>query len=302
MRAPLLPFLLLLLLAGGCAAPQNRAPGGRLRITATTGMVQDAVRHITGDRADVQGLMRPGVDPHLYKAGRSDLDLLTDADLIVHNGLHLEGKMASLFHKIARYKPVWAMSDGLPPERIHHHGGAPDPHIWFDVSLWARAVAGLSERLQALDSANAGYYRENTQRYLVRLDSLHRAVQAAVAGIPPQRRVLITAHDAFGYFGEAYGMEVKGLQGISTLSDYGLRDITDLTAFIAARGIRAVFVEASVPERSIRAVVEGCRERGHEVIIGGSLFTDALDEPGRPAGTYIGMVHHNVRAIAENLK
>lgn len=284
---------------------KKEANEGRLEIVTTTGMIEDAVRNIAGDSADVTALMGPGVDPHLYKATQGDLGKLSSADVIFYNGLHLEGKMGEVLEKLARLKPVIAVAEGIPPARLRkvpEFNNNYDPHIWFDVSLWKEAVKQISNSLQEIDSSNASYYRKNTEKYLSELDSLHSWVREQIASIPEQQRIMITAHDAFGYFGEAYNIDVRGLQGISTLSEYGLRDVSELVNFIVENRIRAVFVETSVSERAINAVVEGARERGFDVKIGGNLYSDAMGEKGTDEGTYTGMVRANVETIVNALK
>jgi manganese/zinc/iron transport system substrate-binding protein len=284
---------------------RERDPGKAIKIVTTTGMIQDAIENIAGDHAEVIALMGPGVDPHLYKATHGDLERLTDADVIFYNGLHLEGKMGEVFEKLARLKPVVALGEEIPEgelRKVPGFQGAYDPHIWFDVNLWKSAVRAASTFLQEYDSTHADEYAARGEKYMLRLDSLHQAVKESIQEIPEQQRVLITAHDAFGYFGDAYGIEVRGLQGISTLSEFGLRDVTDLVNFIIARKVKAIFVETSVSQKSIEAVVEGCREKNWEVRIGGSLYSDAMGTAGTPEGTYIGMVNANVRTIVESLK
>jgi manganese/zinc/iron transport system substrate-binding protein len=281
------------------------ARSGPIRIVTTTGMIEDAVRNIVGEKGDVVALMGPGVDPHLYKATQGDLTKLTSADLIFYNGLHLEGKMVDAFEKISRTRKVVAVSDGIEESRLRRPAefkGNHDPHIWFDVKLWSSAVAKISEELIAFDSANAELYRANTVRYLAQLDSLDKWTREQIATIPVERRVLVTAHDAFGYFGRAYEIEVRGLQGISTVSEFGLADISNLVDMLVERKIKAVFIESSVPRRSIDAVVEGVRAKGHQIVIGGQLYSDAMGNKGTPDGTYIGMVRANVNKIVSALR
>ena len=274
-------------------------------IVTTTGMIADAVMNIVDTTADVQALMGPGVDPHLYKATQGDLKKLTTADLIVYNGLHLEGKMGEIFDKLGRQKPVRAVAANIDSSRLFRvpqFNNNFDPHIWFDVALWSEAVQHTSLILQEQFPEQADFYERNTRSYLSELRELNTWVAAMIEQIPPQQRVLITAHDAFGYFGKAYNMEVKGLQGISTLSEYGLRDVADLVNFIIERKIKAVFVETSVSEKAINAVVEGAREKGFDVTIGGNLYSDAMGAAGTPEGTYTGMVKANVNTIVNALK
>lgn len=284
---------------------QEQYGGGRLNIVATTSIIEDAVAAIAGDSADVSALMGPGVDPHLYKATQGDLETLIEADVVFYNGLHLEGKMGEVFEKLSRQKPVIAAAEAIDKSRLRQipeFNNSYDPHIWFDVELWSEAVKEISKSLQQLDSSKADYYHQNTIRYLDQLDKLHSWVKEEIATIPESQRILITAHDAFGYFGEAYAIEVKGLQGISTLSEYGLRDVSDLVKFVVDHQVKAVFVETSVSTRSIDAVMQGARERGFDVTIGGKLYSDAMGEKGTPEGTYIGMVKANVKTIVEALK
>ena len=299
--------LVVALLLTGCQQQNSgaRDASKKIKIVTTTGMIQDALVNIAGNHAEVIALMGPGVDPHLYKATHGDLERLTEANIIFYNGLHLEGKMGEVFEKLGRLKPVVAVGDEIPEGRLREvpgFQGAYDPHIWFDVSLWKEAVTAASSFMQEYDSAHAEEYRSRSTRYLLRLDSLHEAVRKSILEIPETQRVLITAHDAFGYFGDAYGIEVRGLQGISTLSEFGLRDVTNLVDFIISRKVKAIFVETSVSQRSIEAVVEGCREKNWDVTIGGRLFSDAMGPSGTPEGTYIGMVSANVKTIVEALK
>ena len=288
---------------GSCSEANENT--NKFSIVATTGMIADAARQIAGDSAEVTGLMGPGVDPHLYKPTQGDIQNLTRADLLLYNGLHLEGKMQDVLEKLASRKPVQAVAAGIPEKDLiilNQPRGAPDPHIWFDVSLWMQAVKTISQSMQENDPAHAAYYQERTQAYLQELQSLDAYVQTQLAAIPPQQRTLVTAHDAFSYFGQAYGIEVRGLQGISTLSEYGIQDIQNMVDFLVAEQIKAVFVESSVSPKALEAVVEGARQRGHAVRIGGSLYSDALGEAGTPEGNYTGMVRHNVETIRKALQ
>jgi manganese/zinc/iron transport system substrate-binding protein len=288
-----------------CISKTAREPDGKLMVVTTTGMIKDAVENVAGDKANVIALMGPGVDPHLYKATHGDLQKITDADIVFYNGLHLEGKMGKVLEKAEKLKPVVAVSANMKNSSLRTIPGydnTHDPHIWFDVSLWRQAVIKITKVLQEQDSANAATYEVNSKIYLAKLDSLHEAVKNSLSVIPPSQRVLITAHDAFGYFGDAYNIEVRGLQGISTLSEFGLKDVTLLVDFIIERKIKAIFVETSVSARSIEAILEGCREKGWNVSIGGSLYSDAMGKKNTPEGTYIGMVSANVNKIVNALK
>lgn len=274
-------------------------------IVTTIGMLADAANQIVGDSATVEALMGAGVDPHLYKATQGDLQLLTDADIIIYNGLHLEGKMGEVLEKLGQSKPVIAGAESIPEQKRKQsmaYTDAYDPHVWFDVSLWKIVTQNISIQLQKLHPINTAYYQANTDKYLLQLDSLHLAVRDMISTIPESQRILITAHDAFEYFGTAYDMEVRGLQGISTVADFGLKDITDLVDYILVNQIKAVFIETSVSQKAINAVVEGCRKRGFEIVIGGSLYSDAMGAPETPEGTYIGMVNANVHTIVKALK
>jgi manganese/zinc/iron transport system substrate-binding protein len=298
--------LVTLPLLGGCGTQSRGEVAKRkVRVTTTVGMVGDTVRNVGGDRVEVTSLMGPGVDPHLYKASEGDLSRLANADIILYNGLNLEGKMGDIFVKMARSKPTVAVSEGVdksllrePPEFLGHY----DPHLWFDVSLWAQTIQPVVDALSELDPGSKAAYEANGARYREELMTLHAECKQRLMTIPKPQRVLVTAHDAFGYFGRAYDIEVIGLQGISTSSEYGQRDIQRLTRLITSRKIKAVFVESSISTRSIEAVVEGCKALGHNVKIGGTLFSDAMGPPGTPEGTYPGMVRHNVETIVRALK
>ena len=296
-------WIFILLGALGCDAPER--DDGRIDVVCTTGMVADLARNIGGDRIAVVGMMGPGVDPHYYKASQGDLAKLTAADLILFNGLFLEGKMEDIFAKMARSKQVLAVAEQIPEERLlrpPEFEGNFDPHIWFDVSLWAQTIEPVVARLSAIDPDGASVYRQNGARYRERLDALNQWVVEQVALLPETSRVLITAHDAFGYFGRAYGVEVVGLQGISTVADYGVNDVTQLVDLIVERQVKAIFVESSVPVRSIEAVREGCLDRGFQVEIGGTLYSDAMGAAGSGADTYVGMVESNVNTIVGALR
>jgi manganese/zinc/iron transport system substrate-binding protein len=305
-----LPFVLLTLAAllSACEVQDfalRPIDGSRpVRAVATTNFVTDLVQQIGGERVQVTGLMGPGVDPHLYKASAGDVRKLTQADIVFYGGLFLEGKMVELFERMPK---AIAVTDAIPRELlIAPKGGFEgqytyDPHVWFDVSLWAYTAEAVRDGLSRVDPAGAGYYAQHTRQYQARLRALDEWVRREIERIPPAQRVMVTAHDAFSYFGRRYGLEVRGLQGVSTVAETGTRDVQDLATFLAQRGIRAIFVESSVPRRSIEAVVAAVRARGKELSIGGELFSDAAGNPGTPEGTYIGMVEHNVRTIVSAL-
>ena len=276
---------------------------GPIEVVCTTGMVADVVRNVGGGHVDVRSLMGEGVDPHLYKASPGDIGALAGADAVFYSGLHLEGKMTDIFARMSRSKPTVALAGGIDPQRLlETSGGQVDPHVWFDVALWAATADVVRDALAAFDPPHADAYAANAERYREELVTLDQEVRSVMAEIPEGRRVLVTAHDAFGYFGRAYNVEVRGIQGISTESEAGVREINDLVAFLDRRRVPAVFVESSVSDRNVRALVEGCRARGHDVAIGGQLYSDAMGKSGTPEGTYPGMVRHNVQTIAEALR
>ncbi len=303
-------LLLAALLALSACAPIGRAAdpselaGRPVRVVTTTGLIADAVRQVGGSRVEVTALMGPGVDPHLYKAREGDVLRLARADIVFYHGLHLEAKMADVLSEMGRWVPTYAVGNAVDPaDLLYPEGsaGSPDPHIWFDVRLWMRVVASIADALAERDPAHREVYRANAEAYLRDLAELDGWVREQVGRVPPEQRVLVTAHDAFGYFARAYNFEVRGLQGISTVAEAGIADVQELADFIVRRRIRAIFVESSVPVRNIEAVQEAVRARGWEVAIGGQLYSDSLGEPDTEAGTYTGMVRHNVRTIVEAL-
>lgn len=299
-------FLAAALLPGCTPAGAHRGDiaGRTVRIVTTTGMIADAARRVGGDRVEVRALMGPGVDPHLYKASERDVTRMADADLILYNGLHLEGAMAEVLERLEEKGLTAAVTGDIPRDRLlapPEFKGQYDPHVWFDVGMWRRVVLTVGERLAALDTAHAATYRANAGAYARELEALDAEVRAEAARAPADRRVLVTAHDAFNYFGRAYGFRVRGLQGISTASEAGLGDVQSLAEFIADRRIPAMFVESSVPSRTIEAVQAAVRSRGFAVAIGGQLFSDAMGSPGTPEGAYPGMIRHNIRTIVRAL-
>lgn len=277
----------------------------KLHIVATTGMLYDAVINIGGDSITAEAIMGPGVDPHLYKATQGDLAKFKNADMIVFNGILLEGKMSEILKKLGKQKPVVAAAETIPKEMLLSAIGykdAFDPHVWFDINRWKYVVKEIANTLAKEDSVNASYYQENATSYLSELETLDAFVREKIAEIPPSQRILVTAHDAFGYFGDSYGMQVEGLQGISTVADFGLKDIANIIDLIIENKVKAIFVETSVSEKSINAVITGCQEKGHNVIIGGYLYSDAMGELGTVEGTYVGMFRKNVNTIVDALK
>ncbi len=275
-----------------------------IRVVTTIGMITDIVQNVGGDRVNATGLMGPGIDPHLYKASEGDVARLAGADLIFYNGLHLEGRMAGVLERLQdRIKTVAVTHDidrGIllaPPE----FEGAYDPHVWFDVTLWMKAVERVRDTLIEVDKSSTELYRANTKDYLAKLEDLHDYVTQQAERVAPDQRVLVTAHDAFNYFGRVYGFEVRGLQGISTAAEAGTADVQALVQFIVERRTPAMFVETSVPRRSIEAVQAAVKAKGFSVEIGGQLFSDAMGASGTLEGTYIGMVRHNIDTIVASL-
>jgi len=302
--APLFVLLFASLLLGCGGDPDGSPDSLPYSVAATTGMVTDIVREVAGDRATVRGIIGEGVDPHLYKPTRGDVKLLLDADVVFYSGLMLEGKMADTLIKVARDKPVHAVTEEIdesyllePPE----FEGLYDPHVWMDVRAWRETVAVVQHALSEFDPGGATGYEARAAAYAAELDALDAWVRERMATIPEKQRLLVTAHDAFNYFGRAYGIEVRGIQGISTESEAGLDDINRLVDLLVERDVRAVFVESSVASKNVEALIEGARARGKTVEIGGKLFSDAMGPPGTYTGTYPGMIDHNVTTIVRAL-
>lgn len=277
----------------------------KFKITTTTNIMADGVRALVRDSASVTPLMAIGVDPHLYKASQRDLDLLFESDLVIFHGLHLEGKMTEVLRKFSRTNDVIDQGEFVAKSSLISdpaYATSVDPHIWFDVLLWKQAMTDIAEELVRRKPSWKPYIDSNLATYQETLDSLDNYTRQQISVVTQEGQILITAHDAFSYFGKAYGIEVKGLQGLSTLSEPGLRDVSDLVSFIIDNQIKAIFVEQSISPRALEAVVEGCRRRGHTVRLAGPLYTDSLGDPEGEAGTYVGMVKENVKTIVENLQ
>lgn len=276
-----------------------------VKIVTTIGQLTDAVANIGGDRVAVEGLMGPGVDPHLYKASESDVRKLSRADIVIYNGLFLEAKMENIFKKMSRNIKTVPVGEGIPADRLldsEQFAGHHDPHLWFDVTLWMQVVEKIRDTLMEYDPPHRDEYAGRAAAYLEKLKGLDAMIAERARELPDEQRVLVTAHDAFRYFGRKYNFQVMGLQGVSTQSEAGAADVSRLADFIAERKIKAIFVESSVPERNIRAVQEAVAARGWSVAIGGELFSDAMGTAGTFEGTYIGMVTHNLNTIVNALK
>lgn len=269
-------------------------------VVTTTGMIADAAKNIGGNLIDVTALMGAGVDPHLYKASAKDVDRLAKAQLILYGGLHLEGKMSDVLKKFGELKPTLAVAECIPEEKLlgGENQGLHDPHVWFDVALWMVAVDAVRDSLVSLLPEDAAAIEANYTEYVAKLATLHVYMKEKTAEIPEDMRIMITAHDAFEYFGRAYGFEVKGLQGISTVSEAGTRDVQDLASYIAKKKVPAIFVESSVPKKNVEALQAAVHARGWDVEIGGELFSDAMGDSGTFEGTYVGMLTHNINTIA----
>ena len=276
----------------------------RLNVVATTGMIADAARQVGGDLVDVKGLMGPGVDPHAYRQTRTDIVAMTRADLVLWHGLYLEAQMEDFFTDLSAKRNVVEVAAGLDTSLLRGHDDYDDkfdPHVWMNPDIWALIVEQVQGALSATQPESADVFAVNAQEHLAEIERLSGYAKSALASVPEQSRVLLSAHDAFGYFGEAYGFEVLGIQGISTESEAGLNRISELVDLLVSRDIRAVFVETSVSDRSMRAVIEGAAAKGHKVSIGGELFSDAMGEAGTYEGTYIGMIDHNATVITNAL-
>lgn len=311
-----IPGLLLLatgmVVAAGCSNENKPASGWKrtsdesIRVVCTTGMVADVVRNVGGKQVDVTQLMRDGVDPHLYQASSGDASALNSADLIFYSGLHLESNLIATFDGFAAKKPVYALTAELerwrPDDLISTGGDSHDPHVWFDVSLWKQTAKLVADRLADFDPQRAGEYAANARNYMQQLDELHAYCQAELASIPKSQRVLITAHDAFHYFGKAYDVDVRAIQGVSTESEASIKQVEQLADFMVENRIKAVFVESTINPRSIEQLIAHCRSKGHDVARGGELYSDAMGKQGTAAGTYEGMVRHNVDTIVKALK
>lgn len=296
--------LTLILSACGASAEGSTPDDGTINVVTTTGQIGDVVKNVGGDLVTVTSLMGAGTDPHLYAASASDVDKLRNADVVFYNGLFLEAQMEDILEQLGERQTVIPISANIDPAELRpspQYADEFDPHIWFDVNLWSQGVTTIRDTLIELDPDNAAAYEANTDAYLAELQDLDAYVHEQAATVPADRRVLITAHDAFGYFGDAYGFEVLGLQGISTASEAGTADVQALAEYITANRIPAIFVESSVPVRNVEAVQAAVRDRGFDVTIGGQLYSDAMGDPGTPGGTYIGMVRHNIDTIAGGL-
>lgn len=284
---------------------KNTEGSQKLKIVTTTSMITDLVKNIAGDHIEVQGLMGAGVDPHLYKASEGDVSKLYKADIIFYSGLHLEGKLVEVFEKMKATKTTIGLGEFLPKGELigsDYFASNYDPHVWFNIKFFKKFTEKVTETLVEKDPKNAAAYIENEKKYLQQLTELETEVVAKIETLPREKRILVTAHDAFNYFGKAYDFNVVGLQGISTATEAGVQDVQRISQFIIDNNVKAVFVESSVPRRTIEALQKSVQSKGQDVKIGGSLFSDALGNPGTDEGTYIGMFTYNVNTIVDGLK
>ena len=297
-----------LLLATGCKqATGNKLYLGnrQIKVVATTTMIADLLTNAGKGRVLVESLMGPGIDPHSYEPRESDVSRLMEADVVFYNGIHLEGKMADLFEESAKKKHVFAIADGLLPEDIRKEiqTNTPDPHIWFDVQLWIKCLEFVNAKLIEIDPDNSSLYETNKKNYSATLNELHQYVKQQADKVPKEQRVLITAHDAFGYFGNAYGFQVRGVQGINTVAEANSGEIGSLATFMVKNKVRAFFVESSVPRKNLEKLKEVAALLGPNFMLssGGELYSDALGSKNSAAGTYEGMVKHNIETIVKAL-
>ena len=299
-------YIILVFLISIISCQQKTKKNGKLQVVTTTTMITDLVKNIGGDKIDIQGLMGAGVDPHLYKASAGDVSKFFNADVIVYNGLHLEGKLEDVFEKMRQQnKQTIAASDALDTATLigsEYFASNYDPHIWFSITNWEIITQYITDKLCELDVENATTYKENAANYLKTLASLKIAITEEVNSLPIEKRILVTAHDAFNYFGKQFQFNVVGLQGLSTATEAGVKDVQRLASFIEEKNVKAIFVESSVPKRTVEALQEAVRAKGKEVVIGGTLYSDALGSKGTADATYVGMYKHNVNIIVSSLK
>ena len=298
-------LLIPLALFAQCRLEESTEENKRYHIVTTTGIIADGVANIVGDSADVDFIMGPGTDPHIYKPTSMDVELLDEADIIISNGVHLEGKMAEMLDKYSQEKPVIKLGDGIAEDellKVAEMDDAIDAHIWFDPMMWKDGLKYVSDELGKVDTKNKDYFSENFKVYAKELDETSSWIETEIGTLPDSLRVLITSHDAFNYFGRRYNLDVRGIQGISTLSEVGLKDVANMVDFVVERKIKAIFTETGTSDKTAISIQDGAKEKGHEVEILGPLYADALGEPHSDAGTYIGMIKENVRMIVEGLE
>ena len=299
-------ILIVLICASVVSCKKDKAADGKFHIVTTTSMITDLLQNIGGDKVVVEGLMGAGVDPHLYKASEGDVSKLFNANMILYSGLHLEGKLVEIFEKMRKQNiNTIAVSDALDKKDLIGSTifeSNYDPHIWFDVANWEKITVFVADKLSEAMPENKEYFQANAADYLKKLIVLKEEIEAEIATLPEDQRRLVTAHDAFNYFGKAYNFDVVGLQGLSTTTEAGVQDVQKTATYIIDHKVKAVFIESSVPRRTVEALQAAVNSKNHNVIIGGTLFSDALGNPGTPEGTYIGMFKFNVHTIVSALK
>ena len=285
---------------------EQKSENNKLNIVTTTTMITDLVNNIVGDKATVQGLMGAGVDPHLYKASEGDVGKLFNADVVVYNGLHLEGKLEEVFEKMRHQNKKTIVAADIVDQSSfiasENFASNYDPHIWFDTNNWIQITNHIAKNLSAIDAKNATIYKENAIKYIAKLNTLSKSISKKIAELPVEKRILVTAHDAFNYFGKQHQFTVVGLQGLSTATEAGVQDVQKLANYIIKHKVKAIFVESSVPKRTIEALQAAVKAKDQEVNIGGTLYSDALGSAGTTEGNYIGMYTYNVNTIVNALK
>ena len=297
--------LILLIISVLVGCKNSSEENGKIKVVTTTNILADLVSEIGGNQISLQTLMGAGVDPHLYKASEGDVSKLYNADIIFYGGLHLEGKLVDIFEKMQGKKNTVSVGDRLPNDQLiasANFASNYDPHVWFNIEFFKQFAQIVTDELSKADEENAEIYAENNKKYQAKLDDLEAEIKSTIETLPREKRILVTAHDAFNYFGKAYDFEVVGLQGISTATEAGVRDVQKLSEFIIENDVKAIFVESSVPRRTIEALQAAVLSKKHNVEIGGSLYSDALGNPGTEEGTYIGMFRYNVNTIVTALK
>lgn len=288
----------------GAQSAAAQGPAKPLAVVATTAMIGDAVRAVSGGRVQVETLLGEGVDPHLYKPTRADIAKMIRAEMIVANGLNLEAQFRDTFEQLSKSRAVVLAGEALPKDRLladETYPDKPDPHVWMDPELWTGVVGAIRDALIAKDSAGEAIYREGHDRYIGDIKRLADYARSAIASIPKEKRILLTAHDAFNYFSRAFDIEVVGIQGVSTESEAGLKKVEEVVELVVSKTLPSIFVESSVSDRNVMAVIEGVKQRGHALTVGAELFSDAMGAPGSYEGTYVGMIDHNVTAVSRAL-
>ena len=296
--------IVLLFITMACTQ-KNKTPNAALKVVTTTSQLTDLVSIIGGNVIELEGLMGAGVDPHLYKASEGDVATFFNADIIFYNGLHLEGKLEDIFEKMKRQgKKTIAVSNAIDKKELlasKDFASNYDPHFWFSIKAWEKAAQYISKELELTDPKNAEIYKKNTENYLKQLTELAAYNHKKIATIPIEKRILVTAHDAFAYFGKDYNFKVVSLQGLSTATEAGVQDVQRIAAVIMKHNVKAIFIESSVPVRTVKALQEAVKAKNHQVVIGGTLYSDALGNPNTAEGTYIGMYQYNVNTISNAL-